>query len=145
MKILVLGDCASAGTNVLTPEITGKKGTLIEYNLAWNHKYWKAINVWYLEQTKNKKERITDSTRIPFNALYYLSQQEIANSYWKYINVPIVNKSKNGATAYGYYKRLIKYEKKEGVRPELIVVTSHDLNHCWQKINYLGQKVIESF
>ena len=140
MKILVLGDCASAGTNILTPEITGEKGALVEYSLAWNNKYWKAINVWYLKQTKNKREKITDWTKIPFDALYYLSQQEIANSYWKYINVPVVNKSKNGATAYGYYKRLIKYEKKEGVRPELIIVTDHTLNHCWQRINYLGQK-----
>ena len=140
MKILVLGDCASAGTNVLTPEITGEKGALIEYSLSWNNKYWKAINIWYLKQTKNKREKITDWTKIPFDALDYLFHQEIANSYWTYINVPIINKSKNGATAYGYYKRLIKYKKKEGSRPDLIIVTDHTLTHDWQRINYLGKK-----
>lgn len=140
MKVLVLGDCASAGTNVLTPEITGEKNALLEYSLSWNSKYLKAVNIWYLNQTKNNRKKITDRTKIPHDALDYLRQHEIANSYWKYINTPVVNKSKVGATAYGYYKRLIKYEKEQGERPGLIIVTDHSLNHCWQRINYLGEK-----
>ena len=115
-NILVLGDCASAGTNILTQEITGEKGALIEYSLAWNGTYWKDINKWYLKKTKNNRGKITDFSLIPFHAVKYLLEQELINSYWKHISQPIENMSKNGATAYGYYKRLKKYEKKPSRR-----------------------------
>ena len=111
-NILILGDCASAGTNVLTQEITGEKGALIEYSLSWNGTYWKEINKWYLKKTKNNRKKITDFSLIPFYAIKYLTEQESINSYWKHISQSTHNMSKTGATAYGYYKRLKKYEKK---------------------------------
>jgi hypothetical protein len=139
-NILVLGDCASAGTNVLTPEITGEKGALIEYSLAHRNTYWKAINKWYLKKRKDHREKITDFSSIPFRAFEYLEEQELMNSYWKHISEPIVNMSKNGATAYGYYKRLKKYEKKYNRRPDIIFISDYAINHNWQRVNHKGHK-----
>lgn len=139
MNILILGDCASAGTNVLTPYITGHKGAIIEYSLTWGNKYWKNINAWYLKETKNKRNTIKDIKTIPFDAVKYLVEQELANSYWKHIPVDVDNRSKNGTTAGGYYKRLLKYEKTKG-RPDVIFVTDHTISHKWQVINHKGQK-----
>jgi len=139
MNILILGDCASAGTNVLTPEITGDKGAIIEYSLTWGNRYWKDIMKWYLEETKYERGTIKDMNTIPFKSIKYLYEQEIANSYWKYIPVNVDNRSKNGATAGGYYKRLLKYEKDKG-RPDVIFITDHTLSHKWQVINHNGQK-----
>ena len=139
MKTLILGDCASAGTNVLTREITGQANAVIEYSLTWGGKYWKDVIVWYLKQTKNERQPIKDLDMIPFEAVRYLWEQELANSYWKHIDKPVTTLSKNGATAGGYYKRLLKYEKENG-RPDLIFVTDHTINHNWQVINYEGKK-----
>ena len=139
MKVLVLGDCASAGTNVLAPEILGQKNTLIKGRVTSDRKYEKDVCLWYLKQTKDKKIPIKNIKRIPYDAINYLREQEVANSYWKYINGPIINMSKVGATAGGYYKRLLKYEKTNG-RPDIIVVTDHSPNHMWQVINYKGKQ-----
>ena len=139
-NILVLGDCASAGTNILTQEITGEKGALIEYSLAWNGTYWKDINKWYLKKTKNNRGKITDFSLIPFHAVKYLVEQELINSYWKHISQPIENMSKNGATAYGYYKRLKKYEKKYNSRPDIIFISDYSVRHNWQRVNHKGHK-----
>jgi|TARA_Y100000310_G_scaffold272818_1_gene287997 hypothetical protein len=139
-NILVLGDCASAGTNVLTHEITGEKGALIEYSLSWNGTYWKDINRWYLKKTKNNRKKKTDFSLIPFYAIEYLVEQELINSYWKYISQPIHNMSKIGATAYGYYKRLKKYEKKFNRKPDVIFVSDYSIRHDWQRVNHKGHK-----
>lgn len=139
MKILVLGDCASAGTNVLTQQITGEQGAVIEYSLTWGGKYWKDVVAWYLRETKNKRDGVLSKDQIPALAEKYLLEQERIHSYWKYIDAGIDNRSKNGATAGGYYKRLLKYQKEKG-RPDVIFITDHTMSHKWQVINHNGQK-----
>jgi len=139
MKILILGDCSSAGTNVLTQRITGEKGAVVEYSLTWGGKYWKDLISWYLRETKSKRATVLNKDQLPIHAENYLREQEMSNSYWRYIPVDVDNRSKNGATAGGYYKRLLKYEKEKG-RPDVIFITDHSMNHKWQVINYNRQK-----
>lgn len=138
-NILVLGDCASAGTNTLAPEITGQKDIVVEYSMPWNEKYSQDIDFWYLKNN-HKNFSLIDYNNIHHDALKYLYDQEIKNSYWKYFNTAVTNLSKNGATAYGYYKRLIKYEDRTGVKPNMIFVTDYTMSHNWQRINYEGKK-----
>lgn len=139
MKILILGDCSSAGTNVLTQQITGEKGAVVEYSLTWGGRYWKNLISWYLRETKSKRDIVLNKDQLPIYAENYLREQEMLNSYWKYIPVEVDNRSKSGATAGGYYKRLLKYEKEKG-RPDVIFITDHTVTHKWQVINYKGQK-----
>tara|TARA_B100001175_G_scaffold252558_1_gene220061 strand:- start:201 stop:986 length:786 start_codon:yes stop_codon:yes gene_type:complete len=135
MKILVLGDCASAGTNVLTQEITGIKDATIEVSLTWGGKHLKEMNAWYLKETKNSREKITSVVQLYHMAMDYLHEQEKKASYWQYIGHPVTNASKGGSTAGSYYKRLIKYEQVNG-KPDLIFVTDHSQNHSSQVINF---------
>ena len=139
-NILVLGDCASAGTNVLTQEITGEKDALVGRSLPWNET---DIKRWYLERrTKNNRVKISDLLLVKLHAVEYLAEQELINSYWKYIShsQPIENMSKNGATAYEYYKMLKKYEKKYNRRPDIIFVSDYAVRHNWQRVNHTGHK-----
>jgi len=103
----VLGDCASAGTNVMASEITGKSDILVEYSMPWNDKLHQAIDFWYLKKN-HKRLGLIDYNQVHYKALDYLYDQEIKNSYWKHFKTKVTNLSKNGATAYGYYKRLLK-------------------------------------
>ena len=137
MKTLVLGDCASSGTNVLTEDIIGEKNATIQGSLTTNGNYVKDIMAWYLKQAKEKHIPIKDIKKIPYDAVTYLREQEVINSYWQYVNEPVVNMSKEGATGGGYYKRLLKYEN-EHTRPDIIVVTDYSLKHMWQVINNAG-------
>lgn len=138
MQILILGDCASSGSNVLTGEIAGDHKRKIEYSLTWRGQYFDKVILWYLRQTKGSRKKMLP-VDIPLEAKKYLHEQEIINSYWKYINPLVVNLSKNGATAGGYFKRLKKYESANG-KPDVIFVTDHDDSHKWQVINHRGKK-----
>jgi hypothetical protein len=135
----VLGDCASAGTNVMASEITGKSDILVEYSMPWNDKLHQAIDFWYLKKN-HKRLGLIDYNQVHYKALDYLYDQEIKNSYWKHFKTKVTNLSKNGATAYGYYKRLLKYEERTGVRPHTIFVTDYTMTHNWQRVNYNGNK-----
>jgi hypothetical protein len=139
MKIVVLGDCASDGTNVLAPEVTGRTDAVVEVSLTWGGKHLKEMNAWYLRKTKNKRGRIDSIVHLYNKAMDYLKEQELKNSYWKYIDYPVTNLSKGGITAGGYYKRLLKYEKEHG-KPDFIFITDHALRHSWQVINHQGKK-----
>ena len=138
-NILVLGDCASAGTNVLASEILNVPDVLVEYSMPWNTQYHQAIDFWYLKNNHSNLGLI-DYNDVRGKALEYLYNQEIKNSYWKHFKTKVTNLSKNGATAYGYYKRLIKYEERTGIRPQVIFVTDYTISHNWQRVNYKGKK-----
>jgi hypothetical protein len=138
--ILILGDCASSGNLLLVPEITGEKGAHLEYNMTWGGKYHKALQVWYLKQTKNAREKITNLNAIDGLAIQYLKEQEMKHCYWKFIEQKVTNLSKIGATAGGYFRRLQKYETKVGKSPDIIFVTDYPMGHKWQVINHLGKK-----
>ena len=80
MKILVLGDCASAGTNVLTQEITGIKDATVEVSLTWGGKHLKEMNAWYLKETKNSREKITSVVQLYHMAMDTFDIHPIAHS-----------------------------------------------------------------
>jgi len=141
MKILVLGDCASDGSNCLNKQIIGEEDNgITEYSLASNKKYRKYIVGWYLKNTKTSRGPINTDELLE-NALLYLQDREMQESWTSNLQdkFHVTNLSQGGATAYGYYKRLLKYEDKEG-RPDIIVLTDHDPTHPWQRINLKGKK-----
>ena len=138
MQILILGDCASSGSNVLTGEITGDPKCTIEYSLTWRGQYINDLILWYLRRTQESREKVLIHD-IPMQAINYLHEQEMRNSYWKFIDHSVKNCSKNGATAGGYFKRLKKYESKKG-KPDVIFVTDYGINHNWQVVNHKGSK-----
>jgi len=147
MKILILGDCASAGTNVLTGDIIGNDDCVVEYSLSWRGQYHEQIIIWYMKKRKELKnlrpwipaKDVKKFDGFFSDAIDFMHEQELANSYWKYINASVTNLSVNGATAGGYYKRLKKYELDHG-RPDVIFVTDHTIDHKWQVVNLDGQK-----
>lgn len=144
MKVLVLGDCASAGTNNLTGEILGTEDISIQKSLQWNGQFLEQICAWYLAKTKGDRKPFKNRSELAHDAVNYLTQQEMKESYWQFVdfadsNVSLTNVSKTGATAGGYYKRLLKYEKIHG-RPDIIYVTDHTKDHSHQVVNYLGKQ-----
>jgi hypothetical protein len=142
MNVLLLGDCASDGSNCLNKQIIGEDSLSTEYNLSWYKKYHKLITLWYLRETKSKRQRISDLNDIGDNALNYLHDKELEMSWAKNLDpkLQVTNLSKGGATAYGYYKRLLKYEETNNGTPDLILLTDYDPTHPWQRINLNGQK-----
>ena len=158
MTVLVLGDCASAGTNCLNPEIIDKN--IIKFSLRYDDEYWFELFLWYLENNKEQRTKIVKSpslqrwktkselTRV-FKQEYqrwgksasfaYLYEREIQASYFQYFPYEVVNLSKNGATAQGYYMRLKKFELHNG-RPTTILLTDHGINHCAHYMNWQGKK-----
>ena len=142
MNILVLGDCASSGNNTLLPSILQTNDLTVKYSMSWKGDNWKKLMLWYLKETKNNRNQILDQNNIYFNATKYLEEQELANSYFKYIshNHHLTNVSKNGVTAYSYYRRLQKYEIKFNHKPDIIFVTDYYPKHNWQRINHNNSK-----
>tara|TARA_B100001115_G_scaffold157981_1_gene130791 strand:+ start:385 stop:1182 length:798 start_codon:yes stop_codon:yes gene_type:complete len=140
INVLVLGDCSSNGINVLAQQIIGTDKGFIEYNIAWDIKNHKSIVRWYLDSTKGKREK-NSFDNIVRTAHEYLKKKEIQKAWPALLDnkFNITNLSKEGATAYGYYRRLYKYEIKHG-RPDLIILTDHHPSHPWQRINIDGHK-----
>ena len=137
---LILGDCASDGSSTLVKEILGQNQVDLEYTLSWDSKHHKKIIIWYLEMTKGQRGTIQPN-HLFLKAHEYMQEREMAEAWPKYLDpdLTITNTSKGGATAYGYYKRLLKYESQHG-RPDLIVLTDYDTAHPWQRINLNGSK-----
>jgi len=140
MNTLILGDCASDGSITLVKEILGKDLVNVEYHLSWDLKHHKRIIGWYLKMTKGQRGPIV-SHNIFSKAHEFMRKKEIAEAWPNYLdlNLTVTNMSRGGATAYGYYKRLLKYESQYG-RPNLIIVTDYDTVHSWQRINLDGNK-----
>ena len=141
MKILVLGDCASTGVHVLDTTITGGYKENYSYTTRWKSPYLKEVIGWYLKNAKNSERKIKwgDAELLSSKAIKYLKEQELANSYWKYINTNVVNLSYNGSTASGHYKNLLEYERLHG-RPDIIVVTDHGTHLKWITVHHKGKK-----
>lgn len=141
MKVLVLGDCASAGTNCLDQQIIGEKHVDTEYSLLWNKENHKKLILWYLKMSKSQRGSIKDMRDIMNMAIDYLRDKELEISWVKHLDnkLDVTNISKGGATAYGYYKRLLKYEAKHK-KPDIILLTDYDPTHPWQRININDQK-----
>lgn len=137
MTVLVLGDCASAGTNCLTPEIINKK--VIKFSLRYSDKYWSQLFLWYLKNNKEQRTKFKSQNQLRDASLAYLYEREIQASYFQYFPYKVVNLSKNGATAQGYYLRLKKFEDQNG-RPTTILLTDHGTNHCAHWMNWKGKK-----
>jgi len=141
MKVLVLGDCASDGSNCLNKQIIGEDRVDTEYSLSWNEEYHKLIVLWYLKMSKSQRGSVKHMIDIKDNAIDYLHDKEYGMAWVKHLDtkLDVTNISKGGATAYGYYKRLLKYEAKHK-RPDIILLTDHDPTHPWQRININDQK-----
>ena len=140
MNTLILGDCASDGSLTLAKEILGQDIDGVEYSLLWDSKHNKKIIGWYLKMTKRQRGKI-HSHDILSKANEYIQEKEMTMSWGNNLDhgLNITNMSRGGATAYGYYKRLLKYEVQHG-RPELIILTDYDPVHPWQRINFDGDK-----
>ena len=137
---LILGDCASDGSCTLVKEIIGQNQIDVEYALSWDLKYHKRIIHWYLKMTQGQRGNVL-AGNIFSKAHQYMQERELREAWPKYLdpNLNLTNMSKGGATAYGYYKRLLKHEFQHG-RPDLIVLTDYDPTHPWQRINLDGNK-----
>jgi len=132
---LILGDCASTGSLTYVKEIIGQNQISTGYTLSSDSKHHKKIIHWYLKMVKGKRGNIIAGDLFK-KALQYMEEKELNEAWPKYLDsdLNVTNMSKLGATAYGYYKRLLKYELRNG-RPDLIVLTDYDPTHPWQRIN----------
>ena len=137
---LILGDCASDGSCTLVKEIIGQNQIDVEYALSWDLKYHKRIIHWYLKMTQGQRGNVL-AGNIFSKAHQYMQERELREAWPKCLdpNLNLTNMSKGGATADGYYKRLLKHEFQHG-RPDLIVLTDYDPTHPWQRINLDGNK-----
>jgi hypothetical protein len=138
MTTLILGDCASAGTNILTGHITGQS-LEVHYSLRYNQQYKNEVLLWYLNETHGTRTQVLDKQELYWTAYDYLAKRELEDSYPKYFDFAVHNVSKLGATAQGYYLRLQKYISKHG-RPQQIIVTDFSSNHQPHRVNYNGEK-----
>ena len=138
MTTLILGDCASAGTNILTSSVTGLS-LEVQYSLRYNQQYKNEVLLWYLNETHGTRTQVLDKQELYWTAYDYLVQRELEDSYPRYFDFPVHNVSRLGATAQGYYLRLQKYISVHGT-PQQIVVTDFSSNHQPHRINRNGAK-----
>jgi len=69
MNLVVLGDCASSGTNCLAWQVTGNDAVNVRFSLAYNNDYNEIIK-WYMHQ--RKQDKFTDPVK-----MQYIQQQSL--------------------------------------------------------------------
>jgi hypothetical protein len=141
-KIILLSDCAGSGSNCLADKIIGSDQSYIAFNLGHDRNYEKKIVLYNLKNNPIRKFKADMNNReqLFLESLRFMWQQELKNSWTTYIkDFDIINHSKNGASAFTFYKRLKKYEAEQG-RPNLILLTNYTIRHQWQIINHMGRQ-----
>jgi len=141
-KIILLSDCAGSGSNCLAHKIIGDDQSYIAFSIGHNKDHYKKIVLYNLKNNPIRKFKadMNNKNQLYLESLEFMIKQELKEAWPKHIKkFNIINLSKNGATAFTFFKRLKKHELDQG-RPGLILLTDHVDRHQWQIVNHAGKQ-----
>ena len=139
MNLVVLGDCASSGTNCLAWQVTGNDAVNVRFSLAYNNDYNEIIK-WYMHQRKQGK--FTDPVKMQYiqqQSLKALTNAELEVAWPTFLDCTVFNYSVIGNTFQGYISDLKKHISMHGM-PDCVCITDFSEDHVYVRVNSNNEK-----
>lgn len=135
-NFVVLGDCATDGSNTLAYEVMHDKDIRLSFSLLYHRKY-KEIIQWYMKCRAEGK--ITTPINMRFlqsEAINALDKEEIKIAWPALLNA--YNYSSHGNTFQGYHYDLKNHIEKHG-KPNLVAIADFAADHVYVRLKHRNE------
>tara|TARA_B100001057_G_scaffold41620_1_gene37284 strand:+ start:1018 stop:1866 length:849 start_codon:yes stop_codon:yes gene_type:complete len=138
-NLVILGDCASNGSNCLASEVLGDDNAQISFSLLY-HNMHNHITKWYMKKRSEGvyKNPITTSL-LEHESLKAYNNAEMKVSWPFRLDTKVYNYSWNGNAFQGYLSDLKKHIMKYG-KPQKVAVCCYSPDHVYVRVNSNKEK-----
>lgn len=138
-NLVILGDCASNGTNCIASEVTGNKDIRVSYSLQYHNQHSDILK-WYLKKRKEGKYTNPISMQLlQHESLKAYKQREMEVSWPSLLEYKTYNYSWSGNTFQGNLSDIKNHVALHG-KPDLVAITCYTPDHVYVRVNNNKEK-----
>jgi len=135
-NLVVLGDCATDGSNALAWEVTGENDIQLSMSLLY-HKRYSEIIKWYMKyRSQGKITGPIDLRFVQREAIQSLDKEEIKIAWPALLDsekLKVYNYSSHGNAFLGYFQDLKTHIEKHG-KPNLVCIADFAEDHIFVRV-----------